>query len=281
MWLGDRVKQPHNPDFTLYIPFSRAWVFDRFREQMLKAEMPYGQTEVVVLLDSKDLGLRDKWLELLRLMRLEKSWNGLSLYMTGLEPLDDRARIYQRRQRIMDLKERSKKVISATRYVYSIEDDTFVPPDTFAKLYKHITPEVGLVTAVEAGRWGIKMVGVWEIIDDEQGNPLIVRTKLPPEVPSIEEIQGSGWYCYITRVDLFKKLIARDNGEPMGVDVCYCYDVIKEGYKALVDWSVHCEHHTRQGEIIRPDKDIEQLEWKNFNGKWFRKREGNVSVSIS
>lgn len=277
MWFGDRVKPPHNPEVTLYIPFSREWVFDKFKRQMLDIEMPYAQTEVVVLLDSKNLWLRDKWLELLRLMRMEKPWNGLSLYMTGEEPLDDRAHVHYRRQRIMDLKEKSKRVVSASKYVYSIEDDTFVAADTYSRLIRHIRESVGLVTAVEAGRWGIKMVGVWEIEDDENGQPLIVRTKLPPDEPFVEEIQGSGWYCYITRVDLFKKLIARDNGEPMGVDVCYCYDVTKEGYKALVDWSIHCQHHTKQGEVILPDGVIEQVEWKNFEGKWFRKREKVVS----
>lgn len=272
MRFSDLVKASNDPKVTFFIPTSRGWVFDRFREQLLAAQLPYSTTELVVLLDSDSEALRQQWLDLLRLMRLEKPWNGIRLYTTGNKPLPDDAWIHHRRDRIIDLHEQAKELIGKTEHIYSLEDDTFVEPDTYSRLVGRLREGVGLVTAVEAGRWDIKMVGVWEI-EEEDGKPVTVRTKLPPAEPIVENIQGAGWYCFITPTALFKSIQRRSEGECWGPDVCYCYDITRQGFEALVDWSIHCGHLTDKGEMILPDGHIRQLEWKNFDGKWFRGKE--------
>lgn len=261
------IKQSKKPLITLFAPITRLWTMDRFLKSIDELEIPREETEIVFYIDSNE----DKLIKTVRdyLTERKEQYNGVKLYLSGNLPPTETS-IKKQRDRIVEMKEKSKMLVSGD-YVFGLEDDTLVPSHAFNKLYEVINndPDIGYIEGVEAGRHGVKMVGVWRC--DNVRSPRFQGTLIPPEELNdenrLEQITGGGFYCYMTLGYLYKKLNYRHWAECFGPDVCFVMDVIQEGYKAYVDWSLNVIHMGQSKDILV--EKISDVHWeRRIDGVW-------------
>lgn len=152
----------------------------------------------------------------------------------------------ERRRRIAAIKNESKVLIGECDFVFGIEDDTIVPSHALDQLLIDYAayPHAGFVEGVELGRWGIPYVGAWRA--DDVYEPTKVESLLP--VDGIEEIDAGGFYCYLTRRDLYVSHDYKPFGRnDLGPDVNYGLYLRQNGYKNYIDWGVRCVHYRKGG----------------------------------
>lgn len=174
-------------------------------------------------------------------------------------------RIAWRRDRIIENHENVKKYIKPeVQYVVGFEDDTLFDRDAVQRMLTLIQrPKVGFVEGVQVGRWSHKYVGAWKVDDLE--NPTKIESLMPGE--GIEEIDAGGWYCFMTKAELFKNIKRRWHDECFGPDVCYGLDVKKQGYKNLIDWGLICGHND-YGKILLPDSETTKVQFNKKGTLW-------------
>ncbi len=257
------IKTSNNPLVTLFIPVTREWTLDRFLPHLDEIDMPFDQTELFFYIDTDDQKIIKRIADFVE-ARKEK-YNGSKIMVSG-NPAPTNTRISIQRQRIIDMKEKSKKAIKGT-YIFGIEDDTLVPKDAFQKLYKNFRENynIGYIEGVQVGRHGIRMVGVWK--QDRLKNPTVQRTMEPALYETLEPITGGGFYCYMTLAYLYDKIEYRFGAECFGPDVCFVNDVLREGYKAYVDWDIKTIHMTPKEDLL-VDGKIVSVVWKKEKGGW-------------
>ncbi len=225
------------------MPVSRFYSLERSLQSLKHVEISYSY-EYVFYLDTDD----PRCLETLERFTQQMSKVPTTIYISGNKaPTDVNMKV--RRNRIIDMKERSKALIRGD-YVFGVEDDTIIPKDAFKILMAHfIDEQVGFVEGVQLGRHDIQMVGAW--LCDDLDNPTKQMTVLP-NGEDLEQITGGGFYCYITPTSLYIEADYRWHDECFGPDVCYVMDLCRKGYDCYIDWRVGCDHITEQG-VIEPD----------------------------
>lgn len=157
--------------------------------------------------------------------------------------------LLDRRWRITQIKNESRDLIPDCTYVFSIEDDTIVPPHALSQLLMDYAahPYAGFVQGVELGRWGVPYVGAWKA--DDPYEPTKIESVMPPDVrDGTAEIDAGGFYCYLTKRETYvKHEYATFDNNTLGPDVNFGISLRREGYQNYVDWRVSCEHKTRGG----------------------------------
>lgn len=155
--------------------------------------------------------------------------------------------IPQRRQHISSIHNQIRGLIGEDiEWIFSIEDDGILPPNALSWLVNDAQtyPNVGLVTGVELGRWGVPYVGAWQM--DDLLNPKKV-TSLISKVGSsdVDEIDACGLYCALIRSDLYKlHQFNSENG--LGPDINLALDLRKCGFQNYIDWFVPVLHLTEK-----------------------------------
>lgn len=137
------------------------------------------------------------------------------------------------------------ELLSRTDWVFSIEDDGILPPDALERLIKTVEEkdDLGMVTGVELGRWGVPYVGAW-VVDDPEDTKLITSLENKTNQPIVEEIDACGLYCALIRADLYKQHhFFAHNG--LGPDVNLGIYLRKQGLKNYIDWCVPVTHLTQ------------------------------------
>ena len=263
----ETVKQPRDPKISIFVPFTRERLVDEFLEMFDGLELPHADCELVFYCDSNSSQLRTTLKQYV--YDNSEKYNGAVIYHSGNNPPEE-ASAYTRRQRITAMKEHSKLFISdSSKYVFSLEDDTFpLDKNCFYTLCDTAKKSnVGYVSGVEPGRWGFKVIGGWRGDDINNLKRFGTIPYMPPET-GIEEIDGGGFYCYITRTDLYKSIKYSFSADCFGPDVSYVLDVRRLGYKAYIDWSVVCAHKTYNTALL-PDSNCVVAEWfKNDRNHW-------------
>lgn len=257
------IRTPKNPLITLFIPITRWWTLDRFLPHLDEIDMPWDQTEIFFYIDTDEQRIINRIIEFINL-RSEK-YNGSKIVVSG-NPAPTNTRISVQRERIVEMKEKSKHDIKGS-YIFGIEDDTLVPKNAFVKMYVNLTLDydIGYIEGVQVGRHGLKMVGAWR--QNKLKNPTIQQTLEPPKFDNLEPITGGGFYCYLTLAYLYEKIKYRYEAECFGPDVCFVNDVLKEEYKAYIDWSIKTVHMTPKQDLLVDDKIISAV-WKKENSGW-------------
>ena len=116
----------------------------------------------------------------------------------------------------------------------------------------------------DPGRARDASYGAWNI--DPLEEPERISTISHRELGT-QEVDGLGWYCYITHTKLYKEANYHYEGTCLGPDVCYTLDLRRQGYKALLDWGVPCTHRARHGDL-KPSKDVKVTHWIKERGEW-------------
>jgi len=139
-----------------------------------------------------------------------------------------------------------------TKYYGVLEDDT-IPDDrdVYNKLIKTLKNgnDIALVEAVEIARQsqpGINAshIGAWDIIE-RNGKMITAVSKTPPSDLGIEQISGSGFYCYVGRIEAVRRInyiTTIYKGISGGPDILFAKILTDFGWKCFIDWSLNCTH---------------------------------------
>lgn len=153
--------------------------------------------------------------------------------------------IPDRRRHITNIHNQIREIIQDSDYIFSIEDDGILPPQALEKLIKSMKDDVGLVTGVELGRWGTRYVGAWTV-DNIAEPKQVTSVENKTYDDFVEEIDACGLYCALIKADLYKSHdFFTNNG--LGPDVNLGLYIRQQGYKVLIDWSIHVTHLTFRG----------------------------------
>lgn len=252
-----------DPKHTLFI----AWTRISFVEQMLNningLVLPYKDTEIVFYVDTDN---KELWQRLYNWAVLNQFvYNGICMIKSGNQAPENYSPI-PRRERIIKMKEDSKQYISASEYVFCIEDDTKVPYLAFPTMLRHFKRRnVGFVQGVQMGRWGLNVLGAWKL--DYLDDPTTIETM--PFKGEWVDIDGGGMFCYLTPVELYKShKYYYWTAEPGGPDATYGFELRKKGYRCIMDFRLLCDHYTDQGILIPTPHNIMVAKWHKRGSQW-------------
>lgn len=258
------VKASGKPKYSIFVPFTRGWFVDDFLLNFQRMVVTWENAEVVFINDSANLELQEKLLAWLQ--KYKDNVDGAKLYTTNMPALGEHDLVSMRRERIVRIKQLSTELIGDSLYTFCLEDDTIAPLDALARLENAMQSDerVGLASGIQVGRWADPIIGAWQI--EPLHEPTTVRT-VPYRGMGWQPVDGTGWYCYLTRTELYKAADYRFEADCLGPDVCYGWDLRRQGYKVLVDWEVPCAHVTQSGSIY-PDKDVRVCTWHKEGSSW-------------
>ena len=178
--------------------------------------------------------------------------------------------IPDRRVNIAAIHNQIKTIIGDTDWIFGIEDDGVLPPSALADLFRmtKTCKNVGMVTGVELGRWGVKYVGAWRVNDVNDASELTSVENKVAEAPLIEEIDACGLYCALIRADQYKEhTFTFRNG--LGPDVNLGIFIRQRGYKNYINWNIPVIHLNRvenQEIEIHPSEQSKIVKLKLLHG---------------
>ena len=158
--------------------------------------------------------------------------------------------IPDRRIHITNIHNQMSEMIGETDWVFSIEDDGILPPNALERLVKIAQEKdnLGMVTGVELGRWGVPYVGAWRV-DDINDVHVVTSMENRAFLPDygIEEIDACGLYCALIKGNLYREHnFFTYNG--LGPDVNFGLHIRKLGYNNYIDWGIPVAHMTMMGD---------------------------------
>lgn len=255
---------------SIVLPISRPNRVKETIDQIAQQVIPFGyEPNVIAVIDNTDVDLQ-KVNEELKKLNLRRR-----VFQFDRVPAGE-FNSHIRRNRICEVMQKAAELVppySDGDMVFCLEDDTEIPTNTTNELlesYKNLTEfakwNVGLVTALEAGRWGFKMIGAWRT--DDVNDPTVMET-IPYQTDKIlEPIDGGGFYAFVTPANLFKTHTFTWHDECFGPDVMYGLTLRQKGYQNACNWSLPVIHNAN-GEKIRVDDKCIVLRYrKNDAGKW-------------
>jgi len=170
--------------------------------------------------------------------------------------------IGQRRQRIMRIMLRMRDLIK-TDYIYMLEDDTEAPINALAQLradYNNLD-SVGIVSGVQAGRWGVKMIGGW-LADNPKDMKELESVKYSSY--GIQDVSATGFYCFLTKTENLKYGFKVNN---FGPDINFGLELSRQGFINYIDWGIITKHITDTG-VVEVDESCGQIKFRLINGVW-------------
>jgi len=261
----------HEGDFSLVLCFSRKWCVHNFFVFFNKLRMPIDNCHLIIYDNTDDEQLKKMLIE--RIMIYKDIFRSLSYWKSYRRPnvvsaLDEIWKgqvditksklpvIYQMHLDIVD-------IIPTQRFII-MEDDTLVPKYAVEKLLKTLDkyPRCGVACAIETGR-GTNInrptrLGVHII--KRQGNRIIERLSLPPNLKGKILVDGCGWYCTASYRDLWKKSLLDmkkyfKDIPRFGMDNLHTNNIKQMGYDIIADFSLWCKHMDLDcGKILFWDK---------------------------
>jgi glycosyltransferase involved in cell wall biosynthesis len=226
---------------TTILPVSRISYLDRVLDSLLA--QTYKPQNLIVIFDGNErdfLTVRNKVVEL-------DFDNVLCVASHETVPAFS---IHERRWHIVRIHNQARELIGDADWIFSIEDDGILPPNALERLVNVVKEkeDVGMVTGVELGRWGVPYVGAWRV--DDVANPRKVASleSHASETPFIEELDGCGLYCALIRADKYKEHTF-DTRNGLGPDVNLGLYLRQQGFKNYIDWGIHVTHLTNHGGV--------------------------------
>jgi len=150
--------------------------------------------------------------------------------------------IAERRWHIVGIHNQIRELLGDCDWVFSVEDDGILPENALEELLRvqKEHSDLGMVTGVELGRWGIPYVGAWQVDNvDEPMKIWSMENKAPNYI--IEEIDGCGLYCALIRADEYRKH-QFDTKNGLGPDVNLGLYLRQQGYKNYINWAIPVTH---------------------------------------
>lgn len=240
-------------EYSIVCFFTREWALDKWLEAFDALKLPFQTwTELIFIIDVDSPQIYKRLLEHFK----GKPYNGVHIYRTDQKAANVTS-LNRRRDRIVQIHELSKELIGHSKYVFGLEDDTIFPPDAFEKMLAEMEKdnELAFIEGVQCGRHNLKMIGGWRA--DDIHHPTYMATVPWEPDGGIVDIDGGGFYCYMTPTELYKAAEYRWEHQCFGPDVCYGLDWKRKGLKCKLDYSIACGHITEQG-VIWPNEYVIQ-----------------------
>ena len=271
--------RPIDPRYTLFIPWTRVDYADDVLHRIDELQIVRSKFEVVFYIDSTDQRLHER-LNAWAILQTSMGWNGITLVKSG-NPPPTTTDVIARRGRIVKMKEDSKQYISATELVFGLEDDTIFPSNSFIRLKDIMDKHEACAFAqgVQMGRWGLPVIGAWRV--DNVNEPTQMGTVAMPEEPELVEIDGGGFFCYLTRADLYRSHKYYWKDECFGPDSTYGLGLRKQGYTCYMDTAVVCDHLTDQGKLVPYARNTVAVTWNKQGERWVRDESTDYTQTIN
>lgn len=256
------------PTITLFMPVTRRWRVYAIAKMLAGLNTEGLKVEVLLLIDSpavKDNAILDAF---------EKYEVPLAYTIrhTGND-LPSETKIAERRTRIKEMLEKAQKLIGDTDFVFMVEDDTEIQPNALQNLienYRNLTnagAPVGIISGVQVGRWGYRMIGGWRV--DDINEPKHVATIPFNRSAILEKIDGSGLYCYLVPTALFKAHKWYWHDVCFSVDMTFGLELRRQGYQNYIDWTIVAGHVMDNGNVLVPNEKCQVVEFEqNDEGVW-------------
>lgn len=218
---------------TTILPVSRIKYLDRVLESLLNQTVKINN--LIVIFDGPDgefLQVRNRIAE-------------LDIENTLCVPTQNSRMAYtiaERRWHIVAIHNQIRELLGDCDWVFSIEDDGILPSNALQDLRAVVSnhDDVGMVTGVELGRWGIPYVGAWQVDDIVEPKRISsMENKVGEQLT--EEIDGCGLYCALIRADMYKEH-EFDTRNGLGPDVNLGLFLKQKGYKNYITWSIPVTH---------------------------------------
>jgi glycosyltransferase involved in cell wall biosynthesis len=222
---------------TAILPVSRLQFLDRVLESLLA--QTHKPNYLLVVFDGLESDLVEARNKIIGL-------DFESVRFVQSENLTPAFSIPDRRRHITNIHNQMSEMIGETDWVFSIEDDGILPPNALERLVKIAKEKdnLGMVTGVELGRWGVPYVGAWTV-DNINDVHVVTSMENRAFLPNygVEEIDACGLYCALIRGDLYREHnFFTDNG--LGPDVNLGLYIRKLGYSNYIDWGIPVAHLT-------------------------------------
>lgn len=223
---------------TAILPVSRKEYLDRVLDS-LKNQTVKPQS-LIVIFDGSD----DDYLEVRNTIVGQPYNQVLCMRSTNVRPA---FAISERREHIANIHNQARQCIVSADWVFSIEDDGVLPPNSLQRLVSAVDDRTGMVTGVELGRWGVPYVGAWRVDDIyEPKHVTSMESKVGQDL--LEEIDGCGLYCALIRSDLYKTHDF-DSRNGLGPDVNLGLYSKQCGWKNYIDWGIPVTHLTSRAGV--------------------------------
>jgi len=227
---------------TTILPVSRIDLLDRVLESLIN--QTYKPENLIVIYD----GPKDKFVEVRNKISELKLNHVLCVQSTNIGCA---LSIPDRRKHIVNIHNQIKELIADSDWIFSIEDDGILPLDSLKRLVDVVDAynDVGMVTGVELGRWGVQYVGAWVVDDVENIKTITSVENKTLQIPTtVEEIDACGLYCALIRSDCYKQhIFFANNG--LGADVNLGIFIRRQGFKNYIDWGIPVTHVTNKNGI--------------------------------
>lgn len=248
---------------SILVPVSRPEFVNLVKKNLTELDLAGHEAELIIIVDNNKL--TEPW------EMLEGKYPKMKVHHVnnGFKPPS--GNIPRIRDRIANVRNESRELVGKTDFVFSFEDDCEVPSHALRVLYEHWQElsrkgPVGLVSGIQVGRHGVKILGAW-FVDNLQFPNEATSLGKNEVVTQIAEVHGTGMYCYLTPTKLYK---AATYGwhEPVGPDVWYGLFLRLMGYKNYVDQRLVIGHRIKDM-VLRPDNvDVKKIRYFPSKGAW-------------
>lgn len=223
-------------EITISIPFSgrREW-WPRMRAWLEHQTWPRSQARLLFIDSSGDaeFGRTLKtWLA------QSEGWRAVQYVRHDQAPgLADSNRyahdVYRAVQREMPRLYNPLRHLVGTPWLLNLEDDIEAPPDAAEQLLRSFTDQVVSVSGVYRSRYQDSFVA-WPV-----GNgPPVAITKAGT---GVQHVGGNGFGCVMLRTSVLRDSVLHHGGLRGDFDPNFYAD-LPPGWRALLDWSVRCDH---------------------------------------
>jgi len=279
-YLINTLKESEKHDgVTLVCCFSRKIFVPYFFEALKELELPKDSVHLLVYDNTEDPLLQaelasqvEKIAPKFRSVRLYKS------YLKGRGNITGSGNEMFKISKLYNIWQMWKKIYVSkggmiyTSLMFQLEDDTIAPPWAYKRLFQVLEkhPEAAMVTGISTGRnplpWVPVRLGVHYL--KAKGFKILERHYLNPAFKGIVEVDCSGVYCFAARTALFKKGFRNYDPDKyktpfFGMDNVLTWNIKKQGYSILADFSVWVSHLDCSGTRIlafSKDQAIEQVD---------------------
>jgi hypothetical protein len=176
--------------------------------------------------------------------------------------------INNRRKRIARNHKILKDAVASIQcdYVWQVEGDCILPENALERLIIGLDElreeRVGFLSAAQVGRHGVYAIGGWIFEDDEHFHSVDYKVK------DIQEVHGAGFYCLLSKKDVWLKGNASWNGERWGPDVNFGLSLTNKGYRNFLDTRIEIGHATSRGMISVSDPSTCNVKFFKKDGIW-------------
>lgn len=217
---------------NLLVPVSRPWAIPTFFDYLNRSDVPK-DARVFLVVDG-DEGWQ--WVDAFK----ENGWNVAFAFQTPFDaPLsaNDEEEVAYRRERHLEIRKLTQRILPDEGLVLALEDDTLVPPRLFASLSAVLRrPHAVAATGYQVSRHGfLRAAGVWRVEGKRYWT-------LAPGNRKVQAVDACGHYCLLTQSAYYRHASLELGPEPLdAVDRAHTYRLGHWG-TIYVDWSCGCGH---------------------------------------